>query len=117
MDREVNYKYYTDVLDSYKINESLTSFNILHLYPKEEAFPNGYYDSKFFDLHIFNTKTKEKRIIENRDGLTFLENVFIDIIRVYIDGSFFIRLKEFTNIDIFQDCYIGRVNYEKRNIF
>jgi hypothetical protein len=63
-----------DALSLYAENDDLALFNIIHLYKTEIAYPNGYYDSMFFDLVLFNTKDMEKRTIKNRDGIT-LKNV------------------------------------------
>lgn len=103
-----NYENQIEVLDSYEINNSLEEANIFHLYAKENAFPNGYFDSKFFDLHIYNTESREKRIVEHRDGLAFGNDVRINMSRVFIDGSFFIKLKNIESIDILQCVSVGK---------
>jgi hypothetical protein len=95
-------------LDNYKINPELKSANLFHLYNKGNAFPDGYYDSNFFDLYCYNTLTKEKRIIEDRDGISINDGVQIDMIRIFIDGSYFFRLKTVESIDIFQNVWIGK---------
>jgi len=111
---------YIDILNEYTINKNLTRCNIVHLYPKEIAYPNGYFDSRFFNLHCFNTITMEKRIIEERDGLKFAPMVQIDIVRIYADKSTFIRFNKIYTLDIFQVVSIGEEEfnieiYNRRN--
>lgn len=79
------------VLDKYKESNTLTTFDILHIYPGEIAFPRGYTDSRFFKCVAFNTKRMEKRVFESHDGIQFGEGCNVDILRVYADGSYFIR--------------------------
>jgi hypothetical protein len=101
-----------DILNSYIINPNLSSANIFHLYPKELAYPDGFYDSRFFTLVCFNTLTNEKRIIENRDGLDFYSDLVIDLymIRIYVDGSTMVRFGSLQKFDIFQSVIIGNAN-------
>lgn len=95
-----------DILTTkYKINQSLKHFDIIHMYPKRLAYPEGYIDSMFFDLHLFNTETMEKRIIESRDELSF-ESVAIRFTRIYADGSTMFKFKHCCKIDIFQSSII-----------
>jgi hypothetical protein len=94
-----------DVLNTYKINNDLKSFNIIHIYPKENAFPNGYYDSKFFTFVGFNFESREKRIIEQRDGVNIDFSGHCNIMfRCYVDGSFMVKFpKPVTMLCITQD--------------
>ena len=48
-------------LNEYKENAKLEKFHVLHMYPKGLAYPNGYYESRFFDFVLFNTEAMEKR--------------------------------------------------------
>jgi len=98
-----------DLLDKYTINSKLEYADIFHLYPKEIAFPDGFYDSRFFTLVCFNTAKNEKRIIDNRDGLDFpLENdMRIKMIRIYADGSTIVVFRKLYHFDIFQSVSIG----------
>ena len=59
------------------------------MYPGEVAHPNGYYDSRFFDLVLFNTDTMEKRTIEYRDGIdcNYGRGVALMMARIFADGS------------------------------
>jgi len=98
-----------DLLNTYIENPKLTYANIYHLYPKEIAYPNGFYDSRFFTLVCFNSETNEKRIIENRDGLSFPfeKDMSIKMIRIYADGSTIIVFRKLYRFDIFQSVSIG----------
>jgi hypothetical protein len=103
-----------DFLSKYKINNKLEWFNIIHLYGKELAFPNGYYDSRFFKLVGFNTKTMEKRIFEHRDGLHFRDYIPIKMVRIYADGSTLIRFRKFVSSTILwsQDIEFDKIKKE-----
>lgn len=82
-----------DVLAKYKETMDLKTFHIIHLYPKKVAWPDGYYDSRFFDLVCFNTKTMEKKTYQHHDGLEFPSSCNVDIVRIFADGSTMIRFK------------------------
>ena len=72
----------------------LKSFHILHMYPKEIAYPNGYYDSRFAEVIGFNCDLMEKRNLGKRDGVDFWmadKNVEIMMIRIFADGSTMIK--------------------------
>lgn len=101
---------HVDILLEYSLNDDLDEFNLFHLYPEELAFPNGYYDSRFFTLIGFNFDKKEKRIIEGRDGLRFVPNagVDVDIIRIFADGSTLIRFLNLVKMSVFQAVDIKR---------
>jgi hypothetical protein len=96
---------YLEKLNKYEIDDDLTEFNVLHMYPRRYVEGEGYVDSQFFDVHLYNWDTKpwKKRIIRNRDGLKFSQSVVTDIVRIYADGSTLIRFKPAASIDgIFQ---------------
>ncbi len=96
-----------DFLDEYEENPKLEEFHILHMYPKENAYPDGYHDSKFFDLVIFNYNTMEKRTLKHHDGLIFTNDVYLDIARIFVDGSTLLRFKNKVKLSgIFQDISI-----------
>lgn len=88
-------------LDNYVENEELNQFYILHLYPKKLAYPNGFYDSKWINIVGYNWISKDDKItnMEKRDlgsrydGIKFTENVKVDIVRIFADGSTLIRFK------------------------
>jgi hypothetical protein len=96
-----------NVFSLYVENDDLALFNIVHLYKTEIAYPNGYYDSMFFDLVLFNTRTMEKRTLKSRDGIT-LKNVASHEVRIFADGSTMIKFHELVGIRVFQHVTIGR---------
>lgn len=91
-----------DYLDTYKEYHALEVFNLIHMYPKELAYPNGYYDSRFFDLVLFNEEIKEKRTVEGRDGIYFNNETKIKLARIFADGSTLIKFDGYVKIKIFQ---------------
>jgi hypothetical protein len=96
---------YLDVLKSYEENKNLEEFNLFHMYPEEElCYPNGYYDSRWFNLVGYNTKKMEFKYLGKHDGLDFEPYYIpkIDIARIYADGSTLIRFYDLVNIDLFQ---------------
>lgn len=107
MNKEENYKIQVDILNQYTIKEDLKEGDIFHLYGKEEAYPMGYFDSRWFDLWIFNTKTKEKRLIEDRDEVTFGERANVMYSRIFIDGSTLIKLSCPVSFEVFQSVRVG----------
>lgn len=91
-DVEVRVKF----LDEYKVNEKLNCFDIFHLYPKGLAYPNGYYDSQFFEIIAFNTEKMEKRNFgSNHDEIDFWEGCVISKAQVYADGAYLIKFSHF----------------------
>lgn len=84
-----------NVLNEYKENKDLKSFNIIHMYPKKIAYPNGYWDSKFFKLIAYNEELMEFRSFGKHDGLDICDNVPVDIIRIFADGSTLVRFKKY----------------------
>ena len=82
-----------DFLNKYKENDELNLFNIFHLYPKEIAYPNGFYDCRFFELVGFNTDTMEKRNLGRHDGIDFAyDKCSISKAQVFADGAFLIQM-------------------------
>ena len=83
------------ILDKYDENKTLHHFDLFHLYPKELAYPNGYYDSRFFELIGFNTVTMEKRNLGRHDAMNFadLGDSIIRVAHIFADGSFVIGFK------------------------
>jgi hypothetical protein len=85
-----------DVLDTYSIDETLKSFHILHMYPGKLAYPNGYYDSRFFTLWGFNLDYKKKRNLGTHDSIELWESetknqAKVSLIRIFADGSTIVR--------------------------
>lgn len=95
------------VFDRYTENEDLLEADIFHLYDTgKECFTDnsGYHDSRHFELIAFNTKTMEKRNFGIHDGMSnFSEDLPIQLVRVYADGSFFIKFSRLTRIYSFQN--------------
>jgi hypothetical protein len=90
------------VLNEYREIDSpiFNKFDILHMYPQGLAYPDGFHDSRFFELWAFSTrdmvKFKSKR---PHDELRFTGHADMDIIRIFADGSTFIRFKTPRQID------------------
>ena len=82
-----------NVLKLYKLNTELSEYNIFHLYPKGLAYPDGYYDSRFFNLVGYNSETMEYREIRIADELDFINcnNKDISMMRIFADGSTLIK--------------------------
>ncbi len=108
IDKEQNRKEYLDILDTYKENESLQTANIFHVYPtNEEAYPNGFYDSQFFNIVFYNTETMEKRTLKNHDGIHYVnDSIDLYMNRIYIDGSYFTRFQSVHKFVILQEILI-----------
>jgi len=80
------------VLNTYTENKDLKEFDCVHMYPEELAFPNGYYDSRFFKLIGFNFDTHEKKDLGKHDGIdNFSKGMIIRNLRIFADGSTFVR--------------------------
>lgn len=79
--------------------------DIFHLYDTgEECYQDnsGFVDSRQFTLWAFNTHRNEKCNLGNHDGIrtdVFSSNLKLYMIRVYIDGSFFVRFTSPIYID------------------
>ena len=99
-------KDHLDFLNTYQWNNKLITFNILHIYSSGElCYPNGYYDSMWMKVILFNSDTKERREIKRKcDGINFFSDIKCtpSMIRIFADGSFFIRFLEFHTMDIHQ---------------
>jgi len=94
------------VLNRYDENDSLTKFNILHLYDDGYAYPDGYYDSRFFVLVGFNTVTMQKKNLGRHDAIDFWDGCVISKSQVYGDGAFLIKLDHMiTNVGNTQMIY------------
>ena len=97
-----------DVLKQYVNNDKLTTCDIMHLYPGRIAYPDGFYDSRWFTLVCCNTKTEEKRTIEERDGLDFWNlNTEIKMIRIFADGSTIVVFRRPYKFDVSQSVNVG----------
>ena len=97
------------VLDTYGVWEGLNRFDILHLYPKELAYPNGYYDSRFFECVGFNTETMQKCDLGRHDSISFNDKeCVVYMLRVFADGAYYIRFAGFVEVRIMgQELFMG----------
>lgn len=98
-----------DILKNYDECETLSQFDIVHIYKTDElCFPDGYYDAQWFELIIFNSNEKKYQKLKRQfDGLTFLNNSSNIHIRVFCDGSIFIRFLELKNLNtLTQELFI-----------
>ncbi len=110
---------YLETLEECEWDDELDEFNILHLYPGEVCYPNGYYDSRFFEVIgyyygpniMVAVEAPRRRNLGEHDSLDFLgKNTDVDIIRVFIDGSTLIRFKKPVSITRFgQNLMIGEM--------
>jgi hypothetical protein len=83
-----------DFLKEYKENKMIQFFNILHLYPKTLAYPNGYYDSRNFELVGYDTKSMMCKHFEGlHDAIFFHKNIEVDVLQIFADGSTLIKFK------------------------
>jgi hypothetical protein len=98
-----------DVLKDYIENEELSEFNIFHMYPGELCYPDGYFDSRWFELVGYNYCTMEFRKLGKHDGLRFdyIKNPKVDIVRIFADGSTLIRFDNVVSIEMFQEILIS----------
>ena len=99
----------------YKPAEFLDTCDIVHLYPtKKLCYPNGYYDSQWFELWMFNTRLGEKNKSKRPHDQLGFENCFPKIVRIFADGSILIRFSSPVFIDIkFQGAVAhGLVTYK-----
>jgi hypothetical protein len=87
-----------DILKRYSVNEELTTFDIIHMYPGEICYPNVYYDSRWFTAVIFNTETMEKRDIGQHDAIRFDSNCSIETSQVFVDGAFLIKFRRLVRV-------------------
>lgn len=87
-----------DVLNQYEWDENLESFNIIHLYPLDIAFPDGYYDARKFRLIAFNIKTMTKKDFDIHDAVFYHDNILIDRSTIFADGSTLIKFKEMATV-------------------
>ena len=96
-----------EVFDRYEETKDLKEADIFHLYDtgKECIVDNsGYHDSRHFELIAFNTETMQKRNCGTHDGISsYHSDIPVRMLRVYSDGSFFIKLGRLAEIELFQN--------------
>lgn len=99
-----------EVFDRYTETEELKEADIFHLYDTgEECIKDnsGYHDSRHFELIVFNTKTMQKKNCGRHDGITSCSNDLpIQRMRIYADGSFFVKLGRTAKIELFQNVIL-----------
>lgn len=108
MNKEVK-KYLDTVFTEYDEDLTMNEYNILHMYPKGIAYPNGYLDSQFFELIGYNTITRKfKNLGSNHDSIRFFEDsTRVNFIRIFADGSTMICFKSIVKIScLTQEVYI-----------
>lgn len=85
------------ILKKYSINKDLLEFNCLHMYPQKGfAYPEGYIDSKFFQLWGFNFSTMEKKDLGLRDGI--VSSAPMIATGIFADGSTYLRFQSKVNV-------------------
>src|SRR3990167_8394709 len=75
------------LLEHYTETEELNRFDIFHLYSGKLAYPDGYYDTRFFELVGFNSKTMQKRELGRHDAIDFNDGVIIERACIFADGA------------------------------
>jgi len=104
MKKSINVK---EVFNRYTETKELEEADIFHLYDTgEECIKDnsGYHDSRHFELIAFNTETMQKKNCGRHDGITSYSNDLpIRMMRVYADGSFFVKLGRTAKIEMFQN--------------
>lgn len=95
------------VFNRYTETPELNEADIFHLYDTgEECLKDnsGYHDSRHFELLAFNTKTMQKKNCGTHDGIScYSKDLPVEMLRVYADGSFFVKLGRLAKIDLFQN--------------
>ena len=92
-----------DFLAQYKVNEDLETCHIMHLYAEGLAYPNGYYDSQFFTLVIYDTLKMQKREIQSRDGIDIAtKKAGVKMVRIFADGSTLVKFDKTVAISVHQ---------------
>ena len=103
------------ILEFYAETEELNHFDIFHLYSGKLAYPNGYYDARFFELVGFNTKTMQKRKLGRHDAIDF-EGVMIERACIFADGATMLKFANLVEcIGNTQAISIRPCSKEKRN--
>jgi hypothetical protein len=90
----------------YTVSEKPILVDIVHMYPGEIAFPNGYYDSRFFNLVGFNAMKRLKFDYGRHDGIFVGKGVKVEFASIFADGSTIIKLQEPAKIISSQAAYL-----------
>lgn len=105
MEQQSSEDYYKEIFQQYTEIEfkKENEFTIIHFYPEENAYPNGYREAKWLQVKLFNPKTKEMSIIPRRQDALFFKGDIVSTVSVFIDGSTCITLKNSCRLeDVFQ---------------
>ena len=78
-------------LHLYEVNDNLDRCNIVHLYPSGLAYPDGYVDSRFFELRMYNSENMQMRVYAPCDSLDIADGVGVKMIRIFADGSTLVK--------------------------
>lgn len=92
------------VLDRYKEVDDIGAFHIIHLYKKDLAYPNGFYDAFNFEGVVFNYVTMEKQNIGIHDGIRFFECCPAKAISIFADGAMLVEFNDLVKIGLNTQC-------------
>ena len=81
-------------INDYEMVDKLDWFDLVHMYPKRLAYPDGYHDAQFFELVMYNRDTMQRCKSGRLHDALLLDNLPIDRVQVYADGSFLVRFTE-----------------------
>lgn len=102
-------KYIIDTLSQYvekQYNGEVIEQPVVHMYAKSDTYDedgtlNGYRDSLFCEVHVYDTKNDFKYVFINKDGVTLL-HANIWQVRVFKDGSTMLILNGSHKLEVFQ---------------
>ena len=82
--------------------------DIIHIYPSEVlCYPNGLYDSRWFNIVFFNTEERVRyRSTRKHDQVISAWGTAIREFRVFADGSFLIKFHSLKSFEFGQDISI-----------
>jgi hypothetical protein len=83
-----------DLLDKYEFDDDISTFHSIHLYKKELAYPDGFYDSYFFEVIGYNETVGKRKNLGKHDGIALTESAHVDNILLYADDSVYIGFRE-----------------------
>jgi len=83
------------------------SWDVFHLYPRELAYPSGFYDSRVFELVVFNERAMTKANVGLHDGIRMGDGgVEVLLTRIFADGSTLIRFKNPVQLAPYQEVLV-----------
>lgn len=83
-----------NMLEVYEFDNHILAFDGIHLYKKELAYPNGYYEAHFFEVIGYNETLGKRKNLGKHDAVMLSKNVRVDRVLIYADGSTFIGFGE-----------------------